>query len=106
MINAAMARSYAYKSVGVKCNTDAMNDLYNAIDQSIEKAAKEGKMSISFSIKIMARQYLKVQLSTEQLKTLSEKIKIDYRMQDFVVDLVTYSHSKDDIDIHVGWFLL
>ena len=106
MINAAMARSYAYKSVGVKCNTDAMNDLYDAIDQSIEKAAKEGKMSISFSIQIMAKHYLKVQLSAEQLKTLSEKVKTDYRMQGFVVDLVTYSYSRDDIDVHVGWFSL
>lgn len=106
MINAAMARSYAYKSVGVKCNTDAMNDLYDAIDQSIEKAAKEGKMSIVLSMKMMARQYLKVQLSTEQLNTLSEKIKTDYKMQGFVVDLITYSYSRDDIDIDVGWFSL
>ena len=54
----------------------------------------------------MAKHYLKVQLSAEQLKTLSEKIKTDYRMQGFVVDLVTYSYSRDDIDVHVGWFSL
>jgi len=106
MINAAMARSYAYKSVGVECNADVMDNLYEAIDHLIENEAKEGKMSVSFSIKIAAKQYLKVQLSTEQLNTLSQKIKTDYEMKGFVVDLVTYSYSRDDIDVHVGWFSL
>lgn len=106
MINAATARNYAYTHVGVKCNADAMANLYDAIDQLIEKTAKEGKMSISFSMKIMAKAYLKVQLSTEQLNTLSERVKTDYKIRGFVVDLVTYSYSRDDIDVHVGWFSL
>ena len=57
-------------------------------------------------MKIMAKAHLKVQLSTEQLNTLSEKVKTDYKIRGFVVDLVTYSYSRDDIDVHVGWFSL
>lgn len=106
MINAATARSYAYKSVCMTCTQDALDSLYNAIDAMIEKEAKDGKMSVSFSIKFTAKRYMKVDLSRGQLETLSDRIKTKYKSNGFDVTTVTYSYSRDDIDIEIGWLSL
>ena len=106
MINAAMARSYAYKSVGLTCNEEAMTNLYVAIDCMITTAAKDGKMSVSFSMKYTAKKYMKVDLSRTQLETLSDRIKTKYKSNGFDVTLITYSYSSDDIDVQIGWLSL
>jgi septation ring formation regulator EzrA len=105
MINAAMARSCAYKSVGVQCNADAMDEMYDAIDKSIERAANEGKMSTSIVLQYFVKQYLKVELSNDQLKTLAEKVKEKYKMAGFNIT-VTFGHFYGDPSIEFGWFSL
>jgi len=106
MINAAMARSYAYKSVCMTCTQDALDSLYNAIDAMIETAAKDGKMSVGFSVKYTAKRYMKVELSKGQLETLADRIKTKYKSNGFDVTTVTYSYCRDDISVEIGWLSL
>lgn len=106
MINAALARSYAYKSVGLTCSAEAIESLYEAIDEMIEVSAKEGKMSVSFSIKCAANEHMKVDLSRDQLDTLIDRVKVRYKEKGFDVTPYTYSYSRDDTSIEIGWFSL
>jgi hypothetical protein len=101
MINAALARSYAYKSVGLTCSAEAIDNLYKSIDEMIEVAAKEGKMFVSFYIKGASSKYMKVNLSRDQLGTLVDRIKVRYKEKGF--DVTPYS---DDTSIEIGWFSL
>ena len=106
MINAALARSYAYKSVGLTCSAEAIESLYEEIDKMIEAAAKEGEMSVSFSIKCASSEHMKVRLSRGQLDTLVDKVKVRYKEKGFDVTPYTYSFSRDDTSIEIGWFSL
>jgi len=103
MINAATARSYAYKNVGVDCNADAMKRLYDGIDNKIEDVSKRGKMSIGFYLDGMVKKYMGLTLSMGQLNMLADRIKTKYKSNGFDVTTVTYSY---DIGIEIGWLSL
>lgn len=106
MINAAMARSYAFKSVGIVCHADAMKNLYDAIDEQIERDAKDGKMSSNLYLDKLVEKHIKAKLSFDQLKALSEEISSKYVGRGFKVSTKEWTSFCYGLDITIGWFSL
>ena len=82
-----------------------MDRLYETIDKSIEAAAKNGRMFVGLSLRCAVKEHMKVELSIEQLTTLSDKIKSKYKDNGFDVSLARWNYSSDDIDVKIGWLL-
>ena len=106
MIDATMARDYAFNSVGLKCNADVTTKLFDKIDKRIEATAKSGELSTNFFLYPFIRDNIGLILSLDQLKYVSNLIVAFYESnpRNFKVKCDTSNLNRNDILIEFEWF--